>query len=76
VYHIDTEDFYVDLAANRSLLDRIDTANHHSDHPYYIADRQKTPGLYSDKTDGQIMIKFCVVSAKSYAVQSRGRKEY
>ena len=46
MYHIDTEDFYVDLAANRDLLDRMDTANLTNDHPCYVADRKKTPGVF------------------------------
>ncbi|KAL4122938.1 hypothetical protein QTP88_015179 [Uroleucon formosanum] len=44
VYYIQTDDFYVDLAANPSLLDRMDTANLPSDHPCYIADRKKSSG--------------------------------
>jgi len=27
IYHIETEDFYADLATNDNLLDRMDTAN-------------------------------------------------
>ncbi|CAI6362905.1 unnamed protein product [Macrosiphum euphorbiae] len=41
VYHVQTEDFYVDLAANHNLLDRMDTANLPSDHPCYVAERKK-----------------------------------
>ncbi|CAI6359127.1 unnamed protein product [Macrosiphum euphorbiae] len=44
IYHIKTTDFYEDLAANHSLLDRMDTANLPSDHPCYVAVRKKEPG--------------------------------
>ncbi|KAF0750965.1 Uncharacterized protein FWK35_00014214, partial [Aphis craccivora] len=43
IYHVDTEDFYADLVANNNLMDRMDTANLPSDHPYYMADRKKSP---------------------------------
>ncbi|CAI6375102.1 unnamed protein product [Macrosiphum euphorbiae] len=49
IYYIETQDFYVDLAANSNLLDRMDTANLPRDHPCYIADRKKEPGLFSDE---------------------------
>jgi hypothetical protein len=67
VYHIDTEDFYVDLAANHNLLDRMDTANLPSDHPCYVADRKKSPGFFSDEVDGNVITEFCALRAKSYA---------
>ncbi|KAL4083532.1 hypothetical protein QTP88_028848 [Uroleucon formosanum] len=44
IYHINTTDFYVDLAANHNLLDRMDTANLPHDHSCYISDRKKHPG--------------------------------
>eukprot|EP00102_Acyrthosiphon_pisum_P011137 XP_008179749.2 PREDICTED: uncharacterized protein LOC100570950 [Acyrthosiphon pisum] len=67
VYHVQTEDFYVDLAANHSLLDRMDTANLPIDHPCYVAERKKTPGFFSDDVDGDIITEFCALRAKSYA---------
>ncbi|KAF0703980.1 Uncharacterized protein FWK35_00030364 [Aphis craccivora] len=61
------EDFYMDLAANPSLLDRMDTANLPSDHPCYVADRKKSPGFFSDEVDGNVVTEFCALRAKSYA---------
>lgn len=62
-----TDDFYVDLAANPNLLDRMDTANLPNDHPCYIADRKKEPGLFSDEVNSNIITEFCALRAKSYA---------
>ncbi|XP_050062454.1 uncharacterized protein LOC126552021 [Aphis gossypii] len=67
VYHIDTENFYVDLAVNRNLLDRMDTANLPNDHPCYVAERKKSPGYFSDEVDGNVITEFCALRAKSYA---------
>lgn len=67
VYHIKTDDFYNDLKNNCDLLDQMDTANLPRDHPCYIAERKKIPGLFSNKTDGRIMTVFCALRAKSYA---------
>ncbi|XP_022172740.1 uncharacterized protein LOC111035435 [Myzus persicae] len=67
IYHIDTEDFYEDLATNPILLDRMDTANLPRDHPCYIPDRKKVPGFFSDEMDGNIITEFCALRAKSYA---------
>lgn len=54
VYQIITDDFYADLADNSILLDRMDTSNLPEDHPCYISERKKIPGLFSDETDGAI----------------------
>ncbi|XP_060847586.1 uncharacterized protein LOC132927141 isoform X2 [Rhopalosiphum padi] len=67
VYHINTDDFYKDLADNPSLLDRMDTANLPSVHPCYVADRKKSPGFFSDEVDGNVVSEFCALRAKSYA---------
>jgi len=45
----------------------MDTANLPSDHPCYIADRKKEPGLFSDEVDGNVVTEFCALRAKSYA---------
>ncbi|XP_050055137.1 uncharacterized protein LOC126549591 [Aphis gossypii] len=45
----------------------MDTANLPRDHPCYIAERKKIPGLFSDETDGRIMREFIALRAKSYA---------
>ncbi|XP_060867201.1 uncharacterized protein LOC132942650 [Metopolophium dirhodum] len=67
VYHINTKDFYEDLTINSNLLDRMDTSDLPKDHPCYIAERKKIPGLFSDETKGAIMTEFCALRAKSYA---------
>lgn len=67
VYHVQTEDFYTDLADNANLLDRMDTANLPSDHPCYVAGRKKTPGLFSDEVNGNVITEFCALRSKSYA---------
>jgi len=72
VYFIQTDDFYDDLVKNNHMLDRMDTANLPRDHPCYIAERKKVPGLFSDETDGRIMTEFCALRAKSYAYKILG----
>jgi len=67
VYFIQTDDFYKNLVNNSNLLDQMDTSNLPRNHPCYIAERKKIPGLFSDETDGEIMIDFCALRAKSYA---------
>ncbi|KAF0721301.1 Uncharacterized protein FWK35_00023996, partial [Aphis craccivora] len=67
VYHINTDDFYKDLAANNSLLDHMDTANLPHNHPCYVRERKKSPGYFSDEVDGNAITEFCALRAKSYA---------
>ncbi|KAL4091251.1 hypothetical protein QTP88_025973 [Uroleucon formosanum] len=62
-----TDDFYKDLKSNANLLDRMDTSDLPRDHPCYIAERKKIPGLFSDETKGQPIIEFIALRAKSYA---------
>ncbi len=57
----------MDLAVNRNLLDRMDTANLPNDHPCYVAERKKSPGYFSDEVDGNVITEFCALRAKSYA---------
>ncbi|XP_015374992.1 PREDICTED: uncharacterized protein LOC107169684 [Diuraphis noxia] len=45
----------------------MDIANLPSDHPCYIAERKKEPGLFSDEVDSNIITEFCALRAKSYA---------
>ena len=72
MYFIHTDDFYKDLEYNLNLLDRMDTSNLPHDHPCFIAERKKVPGLFSDETDGRIMSEFCALRAKSYAYKIEG----
>lgn len=72
---MNTSDFYGDLARNSILLDRMDTSNLPRDHPCYIAERKKVPGLFSDETDGKTMIEFIALRAKSYAYNINGQEK-
>ncbi|XP_060860185.1 LOW QUALITY PROTEIN: uncharacterized protein LOC132937380 [Metopolophium dirhodum] len=67
IYHIQTDDFYADLATNHNLLDRMDTANLPTDHQCYVVSRKKSPGYFSDEVYGNIITHFCALRAKSYA---------
>ncbi|XP_060865284.1 uncharacterized protein LOC132941306 isoform X2 [Metopolophium dirhodum] len=75
VYFIHTDNFYEDLKNNNNLLERMDTSNLPEDHPCYIAERQKIPGLFSDETDGLIMTEFCAMRAKSYSYILNGEEK-
>ncbi|CAI6371757.1 unnamed protein product [Macrosiphum euphorbiae] len=67
IYHVKTDDFYKDLKCNSNLLSRMDTSDLPIDHPCYIAERKKIPGLFSDEAKGQPITKFIAIRAKSYA---------
>jgi hypothetical protein len=75
VYLVKTDDFYADLLASPLLLDRMDTANLPRDHPCFIAERDKIPGLFSDETNGETMTEFIALRAKSYAYDLKGKEE-
>lgn len=45
----------------------MDTSDLPIDHPCYIAERKKIPGLFSDEAKGQPITKFIALRAKSYA---------
>jgi len=53
----------------------MDTANFPKDHPCYIAERKKIPGLFSDETDGFVMTEFYALRAKSYAYILQGKEK-
>lgn len=44
----------------------MDTSDLPPDHPCYIAERKKIPGLFSDETKSEVMTHFCALRAKSY----------
>ncbi|KAL4092514.1 hypothetical protein QTP88_027013 [Uroleucon formosanum] len=75
VYHINTKDFYRDLTINPNLLDRMDTSDLPKNHPCYIAERKKIPGLFSDETKGAIMTDLCALRAKSYSFILAGKEK-
>jgi len=70
---VKTDDFYVDLLTSPDLLDRMDTANLPRDHPCFIAEREKIPGLFSDETNGKTITEFVALRAKSYAYSIDGK---
>ncbi|XP_060868899.1 uncharacterized protein LOC132943807 isoform X2 [Metopolophium dirhodum] len=75
VYYIQTDDFYKDLENNSNLLDRMDTSDLPRDHPCYIAERKKIPGLFSDETNSEVMTDFCALRSKSYAYKINGKEK-
>ncbi|KAE9523763.1 hypothetical protein AGLY_015823 [Aphis glycines] len=70
VYYIQTDDFYNDLLNNLNLLNRMDTANLPRDHPCYIDERKKIPGLFSDETDGQDKEKIKAKGIRGHVVRN------
>ncbi|KAL4126069.1 hypothetical protein QTP88_010300 [Uroleucon formosanum] len=75
VYYIQTDDFYKDLENNSNLHDRMDTSDLPQDHPCYISERKKIPGLFSDETKGEVMTHFCALRAKSYSYKLNGKEK-
>lgn len=75
MYYINTSDFYKDLAINPNLLDRMDASDLPKNHPCYIAERKKIPGLFSDETKSAIMTDFCALRAKSYSFILAGKEK-
>ncbi|KAF0752142.1 Uncharacterized protein FWK35_00011969, partial [Aphis craccivora] len=61
VYHIKTDDFYIDLLENSNLMDRLDTADLLPGHPCYTTALKKVPGFFLTSQ------RFCAIRAKSYA---------
>jgi len=53
----------------------MDTSDLPKDHPCYIAERKKIPGLFSDETKGAIMTDFCALRAKSYSFILAGKEK-
>lgn len=67
MYYIKTDDFYKDLKNNANLLNCMDTSDLPRDHPCYVAERKKIPGLFSDEAKGEPITEFIALRAKSYA---------
>ena len=67
VIHIETEDFYKDIAddVERSF----GTSNYVKDdkRPLPIGINEKVIGMFKDELSGKIMIEFCALRAKTYA---------
>lgn len=75
IYLISTKDLYDDLLTKPGLLECMDTANLPQDHPCYVSERKKIPGLFSDETDGRTMTEFVALRAKSYAYKLDGQEK-
>lgn len=72
IYYIKTSDFYADLLNNPDLIQRMDTSNLPINHPCYCVDRKKLPGTFTDEAEGQAIIEFVALRAKSYAYNLSG----
>ncbi|VVC34281.1 DNA polymerase, palm domain [Cinara cedri] len=72
VYLIKTSDYYANLRNNPGLLECTDTANLPVDHPCYVIERKKKPGLFSDESDGRTITEFCTLRAKVYTYNIDG----
>jgi len=53
----------------------MDTSDLPPDHPCYIAERKKIPGLFSDETKSEVMTHFCALRAKSYTYKINGKEK-
>ncbi|VVC25185.1 Hypothetical protein CINCED_3A025010 [Cinara cedri] len=72
---VQTKIFYIDLLSNPGLLKCTDTTNLPRDHPCYVAERKKIPGLFLDETDGRTITEFCALRAKSFAYKINGKEK-
>ncbi|VVC41805.1 Hypothetical protein CINCED_3A016501 [Cinara cedri] len=59
--YIRTKDFYLDLLSKPGLLECTDAANLPKNHPCYVTEKKKVPGLFSDETDGKTITEFCAL---------------
>ena len=75
VYHIKTEDFYQDIAAD--VEKRFDTSNYSGDdnRPLPIGKNKKVTGLMKDELGGKIMTEFIALRAKMYAYRKLDNTE-
>lgn len=58
-----TDDFYFNFANSSDLLNRMDMVNFLVDHPCYIMAQKKTPGFFSDETNGKTIVEFVALGA-------------
>ena len=67
VMHINTEDFYKDIANDVERL--FDTSNYNKkdDRLLPIGKNKKVIGMFKDELGGKIMTEFCALRAKTYA---------
>lgn len=74
VYHIKTEDFYHDIAADVEC--RFDTSayNKDDDRPLPIGKNKKVVGLMKDELSGKVMTEFITLRAKAYAYESLSKE--
>ena len=65
VYHIETEDFYADIADD--VPTRFDTSGYCPNHPLPIGLNKKVIGLIKDELGGDIMTEFVALRPKLYS---------
>jgi len=75
VYYICANNFYKNIQENSNLLDPMDTSNLSQNHPCYINESKKIPGLFSDETDGRTIYEFIALRAKSYAYNIENKEK-
>ena len=75
VYHIKTEDFYVDIAPD--VKERFDTSGYDKKdcRPLTIGLNKKVIGLMKDELGGMIMTEFCALRNKMYAYKKMDNSE-
>ena len=73
VYHIKTEDFYEDIAAD--VQTRFNTSAHRSDRPLPIGLNTKVIGLKKDEMGGDIIGEFIAPRSKLYFYRKSGGVE-
>ncbi|XP_050527799.1 uncharacterized protein LOC126897898 [Daktulosphaira vitifoliae] len=72
IYLLRVRDFYQDLADSPDLLVRVDASSLPEDHSCYLTSRKKTPGLFSDETDGLTLFEIAALRSKCYAYDMEG----
>ena len=65
IYHIETEDFYKDIAED--VKDRFDTSGFNPNKPLPVGLNKKVIGLMKDELGGEIMTEFVTLRTKMYA---------
>ena len=67
IIHIETEDFYKDIAQDINKWFDTSGYNEKDKRPLPIGINKKVIGMFKDELNGKIMIEFCALRAKTYA---------
>ena len=67
IIHIETEDFYKDIAEDIKKWFDTSGYNEKDKRPLPIGINKKVIGMFKDELNGKIMIEFCALRAKTYA---------